>query len=395
MNDDRSGAPAPGVLVAPLAAMVLGHAVSDACINFVPPLWPVLQQRHGLSVAGVGFLTALVSLTTNFGQPLFGYLGDRFRIQHMVAVGPALAGLFVGLMGLAPNVIWLGVLYLVAGVGVALFHPQGATYAGAVSGDRRGSGMALFSGGGALGYASGALISGALYGALGLPGMLGATVLGGATGALLMALHPGRRVADRQAEPLRLRRDVFPHLSKVGVLFAMVTVRSAVVIVFVNFLSLLVVNEWGHSVKVGAFAVFLMVFTGGVGNVLGGFASDYLGRRNLTVITLILSAPLFYGFIRLGVPAGYWCLAVANFLCQASVSVNIVQGQELLPAGPGVASSLTMGAAWGVGGLFPPLAGWAAEVWGLPGVMMFVSWVPVLAGLLALGIPERPGLPDD
>lgn len=393
MSESKPMVPSRGVQLVPLAAMVLGHAVSDACINFVPPLWPVFQDRLGLTAFGVSVVTALVSVTTNFGQPLFGYLADRFKVQHMVAVGPAMAGLFVGLMGLAPHVVLLTAFYVIAGVGTALFHPQGATFAGAVSGQRRGTGMAIFSGGGALGYASGALLSGALFARFDLPGMLGAAVLGCGTGLLLITMHPGRGLMPPDAQPLRLRRDVLPHLSKVGVLFAVVTLRSAVVIVFVNFLSILVVKEWGHSVADGAFVVFLMVFTGGIGNVLGGFLSDWVGRRKITVVTLILSAPLLYGFMRLGLPAGYAWLAAANFLCQASVSVNIVQGQELLPAGPGVASSLTMGAAWGVGGLLTPVAGWAAEAWGLPNVMMVVSWVPVLAGLLALGVPDRPAPP--
>jgi FSR family fosmidomycin resistance protein-like MFS transporter len=388
MAEQPPDAPNHALKIAPLAALVLGHAVSDACINFVPPMWPVFQERYGLSTAGVGLLTAFVSLTTNFGQPLFGYLADRFKVQHMVAIGPALAGLFVGLMGLAPNVAVLGVFYVVAGAGTALFHPQGATFAGAVSGQRRGAGMAVFSAGGALGYASGALISVALFEWLGLHGMLGALVLGAGTGLLLSMVNPGRRLIDRAAAPLRLRRDVLPYLSKVGLLFTVVTLRSAVVIVFISFLSLLV-KEWGHSVAVGGFAIFLMVFVGGIGNFLGGVLSDYLGRRNLTVITLILSAPLFYAFMRLGVPAGYPALALGNFLCQASVSVNIVQGQELLPAGPGVASSLTMGAAWGVAGLVAPVVGWAAEIWGLASVMMLVAWVPILPGLLALWVPDR------
>ena len=174
-----------------------------------------------------------------------------------------------------------------------------------------------------------------------------------------------------------------------GSLFLVVTLRALVIIAFNTFLSLLV-KDWGGTLKTGGIVLFLLVFFGGVGNILGGFASDRLGRRNVTVISLIASAPFFYAAVRLGLPASYLLLSLAGFLGQASVSVNIVQGQELIPAGPGVASSLTMGVAWGVAGLMMPIVGWAADTWGLVNAMLVVPWISVLAGLLALGVPDRP-----
>jgi len=54
-----------------------------------------------------------------------------------------------------------------------------------------------------------------------------------------------------------------------------------------------------------------------------------------------------------------------------------------------VASSLTMGAAWGVGGLFLPLAGAAADLWGVLPMLATVAWVPAVAGVLGFWVPER------
>ncbi len=389
MSEKKLEAASPGLQVAPIAALILGHAVTDGCINFIPPLWPVFQQRFDLTATDISRLVAFVSVTTNFGQPFFGYLGDRFRVPHMAAAGPMLVGLFIGLMGFADTYALLAVLYMIAGVGTALFHPPGATLAGRVSGELRGLGMALFSGGGALGYASGALLAVALVARFDLPGMLGATVIGGATGLLLLGMRLDRGYGDHETRPLRLRRDVLPHLHKVAMLFTVVTLRAVVIIAFNNFLSLLV-KEWGGALKTGGTVLFLLVFFGGVGNIIGGFASDRLGRRNVTVISLIGSAPFFYASARFGLPSIYILLPLAGFLSQASVSVNIVQGQELIPGGPGVASSLTMGAAWGAAGLMMPIVGWAADTWGLVNAMLIVSWVPVVAGLLALGVPDRP-----
>jgi len=373
--------------IAPLAALVVGHATADACINFIPPLWPEFQVKLDLSATDIGVLIGLVSIATNFGQPLFGYLGDRFRVPHMVALGPIIVGLFVGLAALPEHVLAFGALYVLAGVGTALFHPQGATLAGRVSGARRGLGMAAFSAGGAVGYGLGALVGVLLYERFGWPGLFGATVLGGLTGAMVFAVNPGARYPDTATEPMRLHTHVLPHLSRVTVLFILVAIRAMVIIVFTNFVAL-AVREWGGSVRAGAWLISTMIITGGVGNFVGGWASDHVGRRNITVLSLLACAPAFYLFLRLGLPAGYILLPIAGFLAQASVSVNIVQGQELMPGAQGVASSLTMGAAWGVGGLFLPLAGAAADAFGTVAMLLVVAWVPVIAGVLGFWVPE-------
>ncbi len=374
--------------IAPLVALVIGHAVSDACINFIPPLWPEFQAKIGLTNTQIGILTGLVSITTNFGQPLFGYLADRFRIPHMVAAGPALVGLFIGLMALPEHVVTLGAVYMIAGVGTALFHPQGATLAGRVSGSRKGLGMAIFSAGGAIGYGAGAIVGVLLFEQFGWLGLFGATIAGGLAAAIFYRVHPEARYPDTSTEPMRFRTHVLPHLNKVGVLFALVALRAMVIIVFTNFVAL-GVKEWGASTRAGAWLISGMIVAGGVGNFVGGWASDHLGRKNVTVVSLLLCAPAFAAFLHFGLPAGYVLLPVAGLLAQGAVSVNIVQGQELMPGAQGVASSLTMGAAWGVGGLFLPLAGAAADAWGVLAMLSAVAWVPVIAGVLGLWVPER------
>lgn len=374
--------------VAPLVALIIGHAVSDGCINFIPPLWPEFQAKIGLTNTQIGILTGLVSITTNFGQPLFGYLADRFRIPHMVALGPLIVGLFIGLMALPEHVVTLGAVYMIAGVGTALFHPQGATLAGRVAGSRKGLGLASFSAGGSIGYGAGALVGVLLFEQFGWPGLFGATIAGGLTAALLFGVHPGGRYPDTVTEPMRMRTHVLPHVRKVGLLFVVVALRAMVITVFINFIAL-AVQQWGGSTRVGAWLISTMVIAGGIGDFIGGGLSDHIGRRRVTVVSLLMAAPAFWAFLHFGLPAAYVLLPLAGLMTQAAVSVNIVQGQELMPGAQGVASSLTMGAAWGVGGLFLPLAGIAADLWGVPEMLAMVAWVPALAGLLAIRVPER------
>lgn len=377
-----------GISIAPLAALIFGHAVSDGCINFVPAMWPVFQDQLGLTASQIGKLTGAVSVTTNFGQPFFGYLADRWRVPRMEAFGPIIVGLFVGLMGQTETLWLFGLLYVMGGIGTAMFHPEGATLAAKVSGSRRGLGMSLFSGGGGLGYAAGAPLAVYLYQRLGMTGMMGATVIGAAAGILLLSVKVGRRYNEEHHEPLRLRRDVLPHLHKVSTLFAVVTLRAIVITAFITFVALLV-KSWGGGLEVGARVMFIMVFSGAVGNILGGSLSDRVGRRTITVVSLITAAPFLFAFVHYGLPTGYALAAIGGFLAQMSVSVNIVQAQELLPSGPGIASSLTMGASWGVAGLTMPVVGWAGDTYGLGAALMWLPALMVVAGALAMRIPDK------
>lgn len=386
-ESDRTSHLATGL--APLAALVIGHAVSDGCINFIPAMWPVFQQRLELSAAQIGALTGWVSVTTNFGQPLFGYLADRWRVPRLEALGPMLVGLFVGLMGQTELLALFGLFYVLAGVGTAMFHPEGATLVGKVAGRHRGLAMAVFSGGGALGYAAGAPLAVFLYQRFDLDGLLGASLIGLLTGLMLLRVNVGHRFIGDQHTPLRLRRDVVPHLHRVAALFFVVVLRAIVIVGFNTFLTLLA-KSWGQGLNVGARLLFLMIFLGGIGNVVGGIASDHLGRRSVTFLSLLLSVPFFWGFVHYGLPWGYVLLAIGGLLAQMSVSVNIVQGQEMLPSGPGIASSLTMGAAWGVAGLCMPAVGWSVDRWGPAQTLMWLPLLLVAAGFIALLVPDRP-----
>ena len=62
-----------------LLGLAFGHALNDGYVNFIAPLWPQIKLKFALSNSDIGAITFWWGLTTNFGQPLFGYLTDRRR----------------------------------------------------------------------------------------------------------------------------------------------------------------------------------------------------------------------------------------------------------------------------------------------------------------------------
>src|SRR6185503_9870520 len=112
-----------------LGLLAFAHLAIDAYSSFFSPLLPLLVAKLGLSLTMVGGLVALASITSSFGQPLFGLVSDRLHRPWFVAFGPIVAAVFMSAIGLAQNYATLATLLLLAGVGVAAFHPQAAALA--------------------------------------------------------------------------------------------------------------------------------------------------------------------------------------------------------------------------------------------------------------------------
>jgi MFS transporter, FSR family, fosmidomycin resistance protein len=73
----------------------------------------------------------------------------------------------------------------------------------------------------------------------------------------------------------------------------------------------------------------------------------------------------------------------------STVPVNVVMAQNLMPHNASVVSSLMMGLAWGVGGMFVPLIGRIADAAGLGRALMVVALLPVAGFVVALLLPPE------
>jgi len=91
-------------------------------------------------------------------------------------------------------------------------------------------------------------------------------------------------------------------------------------------------------------------------------------------------------------PLEWLFLAAAGILLLASFSVTVVYAQDLLPHHLGLASGLTLGLAFGAGGVGVGLSGVLADVFGLRASVWILLVLPGIAGVLGLTLaPIRRG----
>ena len=162
----------PGVDRRAMAALSAGHLFTDVSQGAIPALLPFLIARDHLNYASASALILAATIASSVIQPLFGHISDRRSLPWLMPIGPVLGGIGVGLVGIAPNYALTFAAVLLSGFGVAAFHPEASRFANYVSGQRRSSGMSLFSVGGNVGFALGPVLVTPLVLAFGLSGTL-------------------------------------------------------------------------------------------------------------------------------------------------------------------------------------------------------------------------------
>jgi FSR family fosmidomycin resistance protein-like MFS transporter len=373
-----------------LGLLALGHLVVDMNQGALPALLPFLKGAFGLSYARAGLVLLVANVTSSLIQPAFGHVADRAARRWLLPWALVLAALGVGLAGWASSYPWLLALVVVAGLGIAAYHPEGYRTANQVAGDRKATGLSLFSIGGNLGIALGPpaitwLVT--TFGLRGTLGMLGpGLVVAGLVAAVLPTLVPGtaRPTASRAAADGGRDR-----VRAMALLIGVVTVRSWTQLGLVSYVPFLYVDVLGASPRVTGPLLFLFLGAGALGTLAGGPMADRWGTRSYVTVSMLVSTPLLAGFLwSHGGPAAALFLAAAGFALVSSFSVTVALGQSYLPRRLGMAAGLIVGLAIGTGGIGVALFGWVADQWGLPATLRLIAALPVLGFGLALLLPD-------
>ena len=355
--------------VATAAWIAVAHGLNDAYAAFLHPLLPRIMANLGLSVALAATLSMTFSVSQSLLQPLAGYAADRIGPRVFVVAGPLMSGVFLSLMGWAPNLPLLLLLLVLGGLGSAVFHPPGASFAARV-GEGAGSGLrfSVFSFGGAVGFSLGPLIAVALVSWGGLTGLAWAMVPALVAAPLLWWALPGGRPNVGRAPPPGPRTVLRLLAGPLGLVFGISAVSAFVQRVFVTFMPMIAAGD-GRSESLGA--VILSVYLGAqaLGTLTGGLLTDRVDRVRLLVVLAVVALPAHA--IALGAaagsPLGFGAAAVAGFVNMAMLPPLVILAQEMVPEGAAVGSGIAMGLAWGVGSLLLPVSGLMGDVLGVRG----------------------------
>ena len=387
-------------------AVSTAHLINDWYMNYIQTLLPFLLAA-GLSISKGAFLISAFTVTSSLIQPVFGILADRKNHRWMVYLGTLWMAVFLCLVGVVESYIFLVFAVSLAGLGNAAFHPQASAMINKASGNRKGFFQAIFMAAGNIGWALTPLLAVPFIQAFGLgltpllvlPGVLVALLLWiivpgdteGSAGAVVpegMGTVGETGVADNAVEgtgetaPL-LWAEIVKVWRDLVKIMLVISCRSTSFFGLVTLLPVYLLEN-GVSHLAGSRLLFLMLFSGALGGLIGGFLSDIFGRRYIIAGSLLIAGPMFYLFINSSGVMSYVFLALAGCCLLASFSVTVVATQDILKDNAAMAAGLMLGFGMGVGGMSVGLIGVLAEQKGVDFAVHVLIVLPLLAGMFAL-----------
>jgi len=377
-----------------LALATFGHLLNDCYGAFLAPILPLLISHLSLSLTMASGLVAIPSITSSICQPLYGMASDRVQGRFYMLFGPALTIICMSCIGLAPNVLILGALLLIAGIGTAAFHPQAVAVAGSSSGDRKGFGISIFSFGGNIGFALGPLVIIAavqLFGLRGsaliaIPGLLGVWLL-------IRYLHVPYQTLER-SQMISLKTAFDGVYGTMSLLFSISVLREFTRLAVVTFLPIYLTMQ-GRSLIMGGITLTLFSLAGAAGGMIGGSLSDAWNRKGVIAVSGIICVPLLLGVFRTDGWVSMILLGLSAAALSAAHSVTIAFAQELAPGRAGTASSLVMGLGWGLAGVVLIGFGSLADLISVPRALDLAALVPLLTVGMAWALPAATARSSD
>ncbi|HMN29578.1 MAG TPA: MFS transporter [Caldilineaceae bacterium] len=358
-----------------LWSLTLGHFSIDLLSGAMPiAVGLYLKEALGLSLAQVGLLLGLYSLSSSLTQPIFGYLSDRYGGRWFAVGGLLWMSVLQGLIGFMPNFASALTLATLAGFGSAAFHPQGASGANIAAGSRKTAGVAMFMLGGNFGFAIGPILAAVALGWMGVHG----TALLGLIGLLIVPLLyilTGQATATASADkkPANWKIELNPAFSTTAVvaLILVMSLRAFSQQSFSSFLPQFFFEVAKFTKAEASLLSSLMLFTLAFGTLTGGM-------------------PLMAAMFLLGDWRAFLIAPILGFFSGAAWPPMLVMAQSLFYKNAGVGSGVALGFVFAMGGLGLQVTGWLAEPQhlGLTNAMLILAFVPLVTAALVALLPS-------
>jgi len=370
-----------------ISVLSLGHMINDVYMNQIQVMLPYLILA-GISVSKGAFLVSVFTITSSLVQPFFGFLSDKKNKRWLVYTGTLWMAALLCLTGVISYYPLLLAIVSLAGLGTAAFHPQGSALVAACSGKNRNFAQAVFIAAGNVGWALTPLMAVPLLENFGLkitpvfilPGLLISILLAFSTNSIV--------VPQKQRGGEKLLTALKGSWAELGKLMLVVAFRSLTYFSMISFLPLYMKAK-GMSLVAGSRLVFLMLFTGSIGGLIGGLLADKFSGRAVIIVSLILAAPFFYLFSITEGALSLLLLALAGAFLLASFSVTVTLAQKTISKNAALASGLTLGFGTGIGGLGVGLIGLVVENFGINPAINILIWLPLFAGVFGFFLKKQ------
>jgi FSR family fosmidomycin resistance protein-like MFS transporter len=380
-----------------LLILSLGHLVTDIYQGALPAILPFLKDNLSLSYTMTGIILMAANFTSSLIQPLFGFISDKQKKAILLPVGCLCAGIGFSLLSLPSRYIFVLMLVVISGFGIASYHPEGYKTAHFFTGEKRVTGMAIFSVGGNLGFALGPIISIYIIKYMGFPSLPFIIIPAILFTAIIIFYWRDVSPAEIRAD-VAVKKEITSKQPKgiyisLSMVIAVVIMRSWTQMGLMTYIPFYYINHLKGDPLYAGKLVFVFLLGGVLGTLGGAPLADRWGHKlylSLSMFLTTLVLPLI--FITEGNML-FIVLGLLGVICISTFSVTVVMAQQLLPENLGVASGLMVGFAIGAGGISVTLLGVVADHFGVPFALKSITILPFIGFILStiLKYPKQGG----
>ena len=366
----------------------VGHCVHDTYTAFLPPLLPVFIQNLLLSRAEAGLLHVFMQIPSLL-KPFIGYWSDHIRLNWIVIIAPAVTAVLMSLLGVVPNYAMLVVLLLFAGLTTSSLHAVGPVMTGKLSGKSLGRGMSYWMVGGELGRALGPLLIVTVISQFSIQGVPWLMV-GGFVASFLLYIrlkdvhatspHDHKRLPWQSA----IKRMKFFLIPLIGLITVRAFMFASLTIFLPTFLT-----EKGFSLWFAGASLAVVQAAGVVGALLGGSMSDFLGRRFILSLSVMITPILMWIFLGTEGWVQFPILLLLGLLLISTTPVIMAVVQENFPENRALANGVYMCLSFLIRSGIVVLVGGLGDLFGLHTAFLISAFVMIL------GLPFIFLLPKD
>ena len=372
-----------------------GHLITDINQGALPIILPFLIMKHGFSFTAAASLVFALNLVSSIVQPVFGVLADRVSRPWVMSAGMLLACGGMAATGILSGYTAIFIAVMISGIGIAAFHPDAARYANKAAGERKGTGVSIFSFGGMAGFALGPLFAVWLITTFGITGLTALCIPALIVAPiLLVAMNRYRRDEEAARAAGSLLREA-PGTDRWGAfsfLCVLVFSRSFIFFGLNTFLPLYWIHVFNQSTTTASVALSILLGVGAVTTLISGRMADSFGFQKMVRGGFFLLLPLLVLFVfTTNVTAATLLLIPIGIALYTPMSPMIVMGQKFLPNHVGLSSGVTIGLSVTIGGIAAPLLGMVADLHGLLPVMYILAVAAALPALLVVALPKPHG----
>lgn len=378
----------------------MGHFVADLYASAIIPLYPLITQKLGITIASISLIISLGHLVSSMFQPLFGFFSDKMKKRAFMINGLIMGAIFIPLTIIAPNSFSLCLFLMLGMCGNALFHPQVTSLVKTFCYNNPNVTryMGLFMGLGTIGYSLGPIISSNLVDKFGNHALLYITLIGLMTAFILyfeVPKIPKEAINNSGESFFVVMKDIIKNKT-VMILVLIAIVKSGVSISFGTYIPF-ILKDYGFNLKDIGLIVTIYYALSGISMITSAKLEEKVGATNLIRISFFTILPLtilFKYIMEINPILGVIIFIISGYFIFLSVSVTIVAAQKIMSKHSGVISGVMQGFSWGIGAMCLAPMGYIGDKIGVIWILIIMSFVALITGIFALPKDVRLALSD-